>query len=61
MRFRRFFETGALCVLSLWTAVGHAAGADLSLGRQIILDWGLQIQSLGFIDSTPAAPSSYST
>ncbi len=38
-----------------------AAATQLSNGRQVLLERGLQIQSLGFVDSTPLAPASYST
>jgi hypothetical protein len=55
---RRLLPITVLCLLSVWQ---NAAGADVSYGRQIILDRGLQIQSLAFIDSTPAPPSSFST
>jgi hypothetical protein len=41
--------------LILWAA----PGAELSPGRQVILNCGLQIQSLGFVASTPAAPTNY--
>jgi hypothetical protein len=61
MRLHQNFSIIAFYAFSFWHAAGNAAGADLSFGRQIILDRGLQIQSLGFVDSTPVAPSSYST
>src|SRR3954447_9270308 len=54
----------------LWTIAGiaclcsagrDAAATELSDGRRILLERGLQIQSLGFVDSTPLPPASYST
>src|SRR3954447_17090773 len=52
----RFLVAAAIFLLS------HSAFAtDLSPGRQILLNRGLQIQSLGFIDSTPLAPATFST
>ena len=56
MSFRQFCALGILCILTVCGVTADAT-ADLSLGRQILLDRGLQIQSLGFIDSTPVAPS----
>jgi hypothetical protein len=49
------------CLFTLMGVVASDARADISYGRQIILERGLQIQSLGFIDSTPLAPTSYTT
>jgi hypothetical protein len=60
MRFRRTCSIGALCVLSFWHIARDAACADPGYGRQVILNRGLQIQSLAFITSTPAAPTNYS-
>src|SRR5438309_1739130 len=61
MSFRRL---GPIITFAFWLAAANVAQAaapgPLSPGRQIILDRGLQIQSLGFVDSTPTAPSSYS-
>ena len=59
-----------LCRRALWAVAGvaclccgarGAAATDLSDGRRIILQRGLQIQSLGFVDSTPLPPANYST
>ena len=47
-------------VLGCCWVCGSVRGAGLSLGRQIILDRGLQIQSLGFVSSTPAPPTNFS-
>src|SRR5438094_5778256 len=60
MSFRQLLPITALVGLHLCRAASPAAAADLSVGRQILLDRGLQIQSLGFVDSTPVAPASYS-
>ena len=51
---------GVLVAVGLGGLSGRAVGADLSLGRQILLDRGLQIQSLGFVTSTPAPPTDFS-
>src|SRR3954453_11347153 len=59
-RFPEVFLCTALCVLGLWQGAGDAAAAELSYGRQVILNRGLQIQSLAFVSSTPAAPTNYS-
>src|SRR5205085_1479576 len=53
--------SAVLLMLSALQAARISAAGDLSFGRQIILDRGLQIQSLGFVDSTPLAPNSFST
>src|SRR5678815_2244129 len=51
-----------LCILALALCLHSSILAyDISPGRQIILDRGLQLQSLGFVDSTPLAPSSYTS
>ena len=60
MRLHHLFAVSVSCALIFWCFTRSATAADLSLGRQIILDRGLQIQSLGFVDSTPLAPTSYS-
>ena len=51
---------GAGCLSSLLLAADNAAAANLSYGRQVILNRGLQIQSLAFISSTPVAPTNFS-
>ncbi len=50
----------SIIVLCVWPAANDAAGVELSSGRQVILQRGLQIQSLAFITSTPSTPSDYS-
>jgi hypothetical protein len=42
-------------------AAREATATEVSDGRRIILERGLQIQSLGFVDSTPLPPANYST
>jgi len=59
MRFGRLLII-ASCALCFWHIAGDAAAVELSYGRQVILQRGLQIQSLGFVSSTPQAPSDYS-
>src|SRR5690348_15070561 len=61
MKFCQLLPLTALCIWAVCFASINTAAADVSFGRQIILDRGLQIQSLGFTDSTPLAPSSFST
>ena len=51
MRFRQLFSISA-AVLSCCLAAGDAAGGPVSFGRQLILNKGLEIQSLGFVDSS---------
>jgi hypothetical protein len=58
-RFRRAISIATLCVLSLWHGAGNAAGAELSYGRQVILNRGLQIQALAFVTSTPGTLTNY--
>jgi hypothetical protein len=49
------------CILCLSFAAAHAAAVDLSYGREIILQRGLQIQSLAFVSgSMVVPPSNYS-
>src|SRR4051812_2269989 len=60
MRFNAHPLTFAACVLCLSAATSDAVGFDLSNGRRIILQRGLQIQSLGFVSSTPAPLTDYS-
>ncbi|EEF59229.1 hypothetical protein [Pedosphaera parvula] len=60
MRLSQTFSIGALCALSLWGGATDASCASLGYGRQVILNRGLQIQSLAFITSTPAPPTNYS-
>ncbi|HEX3602184.1 MAG TPA: hypothetical protein VHU84_18670, partial [Lacipirellulaceae bacterium] len=52
--------TLAACVLCLCASTSDAVGFDLSNGRRIILQRGLQIQSLAFVSSTPVPPTDYS-
>jgi hypothetical protein len=57
--FRRLFLT-ITCLLCVSHAARAAAAVELSYGRQIILQRGLQIQSLAFVSSTPVPLSDYS-
>ena len=59
MNLRQLLSMSA-CLLCLSYAAADAAGVDLSYGRQIILQRGLQIQSLAFVSSTPVALTDYS-
>src|SRR2546421_7463244 len=58
---RRFKWGVWLAAIVVCCGFVRAQATELSLGRQVILQRGLQIQSLGFIDSTPVAPTNYST
>src|SRR5256714_5299161 len=53
----RFLAIALLCAVC---SAANAATGDLSLGRQIILDRGLRVQSLAFVSATPVPPSDFS-
>jgi hypothetical protein len=57
---RRVLPRIAVLLSCLCHGAEHAAAVELSHGRQLLLDRGLQIQSLGFVTGTPAPPTSYS-
>ena len=48
----------SVCAISLCLA--QAAFGDVSFGRNLLLSRGLQIQTLGFVSSTPLPPSDFS-
>ncbi|HVV01026.1 MAG TPA: hypothetical protein VHH88_06660, partial [Verrucomicrobiae bacterium] len=50
-----------LIAVAFGSGAKKASGFELSNGRRVMLERGLQIQSLGFISSTPAAPTNFST
>ena len=45
MKTRQFFTIVAVCILLTWHAAMNVAGDQLSRGRQLLLDRGLQIQA----------------
>jgi hypothetical protein len=58
MTLGRCYLPVALCIACILAC--NAAALDLSLGRQILLQNGLQIQSLAFVTGTPQPPTSFS-
>jgi hypothetical protein len=54
------WSKAVISIFCLGLAAAEAAALELSFGRQIILERGLQIQSLAFVTGTPEPPSDYS-
>jgi hypothetical protein len=49
----------AVCLWLFQIHFNHCAAQNLSFGRQLLLTRGLQIQSLGFVSSTPEPPGNF--
>ena len=56
MSTRQFAQTltiASLCIFSFWYDATGTAGFELSRGRQLLLDRGLQIQGLAYRNPGP--------
>ncbi|HEX5471701.1 MAG TPA: hypothetical protein VFW73_07425 [Lacipirellulaceae bacterium] len=60
MKFYKYSLATAAFISCLCALASAAVGFDLTNGRRIILQRGLQIQSLAFVSSTPAPPTDFS-